>query len=58
MSGKVFHKHKYISAPVTTPEDAVIAVVQNLAMVLKGKYVNTLGDTTLEKLTLLSAVFT
>jgi hypothetical protein len=58
VSSTVFHKHKYISAPATTPEDAVIASAQNLAMILKGKYGNTLGDTTLEQLTRLSSVFT
>ncbi len=58
MSSTVFHKHKYISAPATTPEDDVIAAAQNLAMILKGKYDNTLGDTTLDQLTHLSSVFT
>ncbi len=34
----------------------VIAEAQDLAMVLKGKYVNTLGDTTLDQLACLSSV--
>ncbi len=57
VSGMVFHKHKYISAPATTPEDVIIAAAKNLAMILKEKYGNTLGDTTLDQLTRLSSVF-
>ena len=41
ISGKVFHKHKYIINPDLTPEDWVIADMDNLSQELKGKSTGT-----------------
>ena len=35
ISATVFHKHKYISNPTVTPEDSVIAAIENLTATLK-----------------------
>ena len=48
--GTFFHKHKYISAPVVTPEDTVIAAAGNLAEALKGNLPNNLGESSLAEL--------
>ena len=49
--GTFFHKHKYISAPVVTPEDTVIAAAGNLAEALKGNLPNNLSESSLAELT-------
>ena len=39
----VLFKHKYISNPITTPADAVIAAAQDMAACLKGYMARQLG---------------
>ena len=51
VSGTVFHKRKYISAPSVTPEDALISAAGNLAEALKGNLPKNLGESSLAELT-------
>ena len=46
-----FHKHKYISTPTVTPEDAAIAAAGRLAEAIKGNLPHNLGESSLEELT-------
>jgi len=55
--GTVFHKHKYISTPAVTPEDAVIAAAGRLAEALKGNLPHKLGESSLDELTRLGMLF-
>ena len=57
VSGTVFHKHKYISAPAVTPEDAVIAAAGKLAEALKGNLPHNFGESSLDELTRLGTLF-
>ena len=52
VSGKVFHKHKYITNPDVTPEDRVMAAMSKLSQEISGRACNNhLSNTTLEQLT-------
>ena len=57
MYGTVFHKHKYISTPAVTPEDAVIAAAGRLVEALKGNLPHNLGKSSLDELTRLGMLF-
>ena len=57
VSGTIFHKHKYISAPTVAPEDVVITAAGRLAEALKGNLPHNLGKTSLEELTRLGTLF-
>ena len=57
VSGTVFHKHKYISTPAVTPEDAVIAAAGRLVEALKGNLPHNLGESSLDELTRLGMLF-
>ena len=57
ISNTVFHKHKYISNPSVTPDDAVIASAQNLAAALKSKMPQYLQESPFSELSLLSKIF-
>ena len=37
ISGKVFFKRKYITNPMSTPEDDIMDAAENFALALKGK---------------------
>ena len=57
VSGKVFHKHKYITNPDITPEDRVIASMIKLSQEISGRACNNhLSDTTLDQLTRLGKI--
>ena len=56
VSGKVFHKHKYLTNPGVTPEDRVIAEMGNLSQDLGGKKTNHLSETALDQLTSLGKI--
>ena len=56
ISGKVFHKHKYLTNPGVTPEDRVIAAMGKLSQELGGKKTNHLSETTLDQLTSLGEI--
>ena len=51
ISGKFFHKHKYLTNLDVTPEEQVIAELENMSQELKGKQPKHLSKTTLEQLT-------
>ena len=53
----VFHKHKYISNPVVSAADAVIAAASNLTAALRGKMPQHLKELSLDNLTCLSTIF-
>ena len=57
MSATVFHKHKYISNPTATPDDAIIAAAGNLITVIKAHMPHRLQEHPLSKLTRLSTIF-
>ena len=57
VSGTVFHKHKYISAPAVTPGDAVIAAAGCLAAAIKNNCSGHLAKEPLAELTRLSEIF-
>ena len=56
ISGKVFHKHKYLTNPGVTPEDQVIAAMGKLCQELGGKKTNHLSETALDQLTSLGEI--
>ena len=57
VSGKVFHKHKYITNPDVTPEDRVITAMGKLSQEIRGNSCNNhLSDTTLDQLTRLGEI--
>ncbi len=58
VSGMVFYKHKYITNPDVTPDDAAIVAAKKLAEALKGIHTNSLGTETIDDLARLSSVFT
>ena len=57
ISNTVFHKHKYISNPTVTPDDAVIAAAQNLAVALKSKMPHYLQESPFSELSCLRKIF-
>ena len=57
MSGTVFHKHKYISSPSMTPEDAVLAAARKSAETLKGHMPQHLQELSLDELKQLGTIF-
>ena len=50
VSGKVFHKHKYLTNTGVTQEDRFIAVMGKLSQELGGKKTNHISKTTLDQL--------
>ena len=57
MSGKVFHKHKYIKNPDATPEDQFTAATSKLSQEISGRSCNNhLSDRTLDQLTRLGKI--
>ena len=57
MSAKIFHKHKYISNPLVTPEDAVVAAAGKLANLISGHMPHQLSETSIDELTCLGSIF-
>ena len=57
VSATVFHKHKYISNPLVTPEDAVMAAAGELATLIGGHMPHQLSETSLDELTRLRFIF-
>ena len=57
-SGIMYFKHKYITNPAVSPEDAVVQSCASLAKTLKTYMPNHIGETNLERLTELEAIFT
>ncbi len=55
--GAAFFKHKYLSNPLATPEDLVIAAAANLAKALKTTIPVKLRDSSIKALTDLSALY-
>ena len=57
VSGKLFHKHKYITNHDVTPEDRVIAAMSELYQEISGRECkNRLSNTTLDQLTRLGEI--
>ena len=56
-SETVFFKHKYITNPAVTPEDAVVHAAQELIDTLKSKYGNNVSNSGIDQLKSLSAIF-
>ena len=57
VSGKVFHKHKYITNNDVTPEDRVIATMSKLSQEISGRACNNhLSNMTLDQLTRLGKI--
>jgi hypothetical protein len=54
----MFFKHKYLTNPLVTPEDLVIAVAENLAQSLKTSIPQHLQVSTIQALKEFSEVFT
>ena len=46
----VFFKHKHITNPTVTPEDAIVHAAKELTEALKGNVPRSLGDTSLDEL--------
>ena len=55
-SGKVFHKHSYLTNPGVTLEDRVITSMVKLSQELGGKKTNHLSETTLDQVTSLGKI--
>jgi hypothetical protein len=58
ISGASFFKHKYLTNPLVTPEDLVVAAAKNLAQALKTSIPQHLQVSTIQALKDLSEVFT
>ena len=56
-SETMFFKHKYITAPTVTPEDAVIQIAQQLTDALQGKVPPPLSESGLDKLKTMATIF-
>ena len=57
MSVIVFHKHKYISNPLVTPEDVIMTAVGKLAKLTSAHIPHQLSETLLDQLTCLGPIF-
>jgi len=53
----MFFKHKYITSPTVTPQDAVIQATKQLADTLNGVAPPSLGESGIEKLQRLTSIF-
>ena len=57
VSDTVYFKHKYITNPTVTPEDAVIQEAQQLPVAFKGKLKTTMEKSGIYQLNKLDAIF-
>ena len=57
MSETVFHKHKYLSNPTATPDDAIISAAGNLITAIKGHLPHSLQESHFSELMRLSTIF-
>ena len=53
----VFFKHKHITNPNLTPEDAIVHDAKELTEALKGNVSGSLGDTSLDELERVEQIF-
>ena len=57
VSATIFFKHKYLSNPTATPDDAIIAAAGNLVTAIKGHLPHRLQESHFSELTRLSTIF-